>query len=59
MRPIIVLVLTALLVLGFFAIQYREDQEFLQQHLEQRDARNKEFNKRMDEVDRKNLGFSF
>jgi hypothetical protein len=60
MRPIIVLVLTVLLFLGFFVIgEYREDQEFLQQHLEQREARNKEFNKRMDEVDRKNLGFSF
>ena len=52
MRPIIVLVLAALLFLGFFVVgEYREDQEFLRQHLEQRDARNKEFNRRMDELE--------
>ena len=52
MRPIIVLVLTVLLFLGFFVVgAYREDQKFLRQHLEQRDARNREFNRRMDEVE--------
>jgi hypothetical protein len=52
MRPIIVLGLAVLLFLGLFvAGVYREDQEFLQQHLEQRDARNREFNRRMDEVE--------
>jgi Tfp pilus assembly protein PilN len=57
MRPIIVLVLAALLFLGLFVIgQYREDQEFLRQHLEQRDARNREFNKRMDELEERREG---
>jgi hypothetical protein len=57
MRPIIVLVLAALLFLGFFVIgEYRQDQEFLRQHLEQRDARNREFNRRMDEVEERREG---
>jgi Tfp pilus assembly protein PilN len=57
MRPIIVLVLAALLFLGLFVIgQYREDQEFLRQHLEQRDARNREFNRRMDELEERREG---
>jgi hypothetical protein len=52
MRLIIAIGFAVLLFLGFFVIgQYRQDQEFLQQHLEQRDARNKEFNRRMDEVE--------
>jgi hypothetical protein len=40
MRLIIAIGFAVLLFLGFFVIgQYRQDQEFLQQHLEQRDAR--------------------
>jgi len=52
MRLIIVIGLAVLLFLGVFVIgEYRQDQEFLQRHLEQRDARNREFNKRMDELE--------
>ncbi len=57
MRPIIVLVLAVLLFLGLFVVgQYRQDQEFLQRHLEQRDARNKEFNRRIDQVEERREG---
>jgi hypothetical protein len=56
MRLIIAIGFAVLLFLGFFAIQYREDQEFLQQHLEQRDVRNREFNRRMDELEERREG---
>ncbi len=50
-RIVIAIALAVLLFLGAFVVgEYREDQEFLRQHLEQRDARNREFNKRMDQV---------
>jgi len=51
-RLIVAILLLVMLFMGSFLVRaYREDQKFLRQHLEQRDARNREFNRRMDEVE--------
>jgi hypothetical protein len=54
MRWLITGLVAVLLVLGVFVVgEYREDQAYLRQHLEERDARHKKIQRWLSEVEQR------